>query len=56
MLEYLFSSAFTLGGSFNNTRKIKKLDVGSFVLNHSRNTCQSGKLIGCSFTLSLCQC
>ena len=48
---YLPTAPLAFRGSFNDTRKIEKLDFGIIVMNNSRNASKCCELIWCSFRM-----
>lgn len=53
--NYLSSSTLALGGTFNDTRQVKELYVGTMVFYYSRDACQCCELITGSFRVCVGQ-
>ena len=45
----LFTTTFTVLGTFDNTWQIEQLDLGATIVVHTRDTCQGCKLVICRF-------
>merc|ERR1712107_216311 len=55
MMLAVRATAFAVLGSLYDSRQIKKLDLGSLVLDATRDSCQSSELVGGNLTVHACQ-